>query len=67
MADMNVRREGEAISIETSGLLVVTVGGAMELAVKPAIIGSGVISLFDAWLRPALDSSRPEPRLQPGG
>ncbi|MGC0785768.1 UNVERIFIED_ORG: LysR family transcriptional regulator [Pantoea agglomerans] len=65
MADWTFSHEGEEISVETSGPLVVSVGGAMDLAVEAAIAGSGVIYLFDEWLRPALDSGRLEPLLQP--
>lgn len=65
MADWTFSHKGEEISVETSGPLVVSVGGAMDLAVEAAIAGSGVIYLFDEWLRPALDSGRLEPLLQP--
>lgn len=65
MADWTFSCDGEEISIETRGPLVVTVGGAMDLAVEAAIAGSGVIYLFDEWLRPALDSGQLEPLLQP--
>lgn len=65
MADWTFSHEGEEISVETSGPLVVSVGGAMDLAVEAAIAGSGVIYLFDEWLRPALDSGRLDPLLQP--
>lgn len=65
MADWTFSREGKEISVETRGPLVVTVGGAMDLAVEAAIAGSGVIYLFDEWLRPALDNGRLEPLLQP--
>lgn len=65
MADWTFSREGKEISVETRGPLVVSVGGAMDLAVEAAIAGSGVIYLFDEWLRPALDNGRLEPLLQP--
>jgi len=65
MADWTFSCDGEEISVETGGPLVVTVGGAMDLAVDAAIAGSGVIYLFDEWLRPALDSGKLEPLLQP--
>ena len=65
MADWTFSREGKEVSVETRGPLVVTVGGATDLAVEAAIAGSGVIYLFDEWLRPALDNGRLEPLLQP--
>ncbi|WP_285721760.1 MULTISPECIES: LysR family transcriptional regulator [unclassified Pantoea] len=65
MADWTFSCDGEEISVETRGPLEVTVGGAMDLAVEAAIAGSGVIYLFDEWLRPAMESGRLEPLLQP--
>lgn len=58
-------REGEIIKVEPSGRLVVRVGAATDLAVEAAIAGSGVIFLFEDWLRPHLDSGALEPVLQP--
>ena len=49
-------RDGEIVRIEPRGPLVVQVGGATDLAVDAAIAGLGVISLFEDWLRPHLDS-----------
>ena len=57
-------RDGETIKVDTSGPLIVRIGGAVELAVDAAVAGSGVIYLFEDWLRPHLDSGALEPVLQ---
>lgn len=57
-------REGEVIRIEPTGPFIVSVGGATDLAVHAAIAGSGVILLFEDWIRPYLDSGALEAILQ---
>lgn len=57
-------RNGETIKVDTSGPLIVRIGGTVELAVDAAVAGSGVIYLFEDWLRPHLDSGALEPVLQ---
>jgi len=44
---------------------VVSVGSAVDLAVEAAIAGSGIVYLFEEWLRPAFESGKLEPLLQP--
>ena len=58
-------REGEIVRVDPSGPLVVRLGAAVDLAVSAAIDGLGVISLFEDWLRPALDDGRLTPVLEP--
>lgn len=55
----------ESISLQVNGSLIVSVGGAMDLAVDTAVAGGGVIYLFEEWLRPALESGKLLPILQP--
>jgi DNA-binding transcriptional LysR family regulator len=43
----------------------VSLGTATELAVEAAIAGTGIIYLFEDWLRPYLDSGVLEPVLEP--
>lgn len=58
-------RDGEVVRIDPSGPLIVQVGGATDLAVDAAIAGTGIILLFEDWLRPHLDSGALEPVLEP--
>ena len=57
-------RAGEIVRVEPRGPLIVQVGGATDLAVDAAISGVGIISLFEDWLRPHLDSGVLEPLLE---
>jgi len=57
-------RAGETVRIEPSGPLLVQVGAATDLAVDAAIAGTGVIYLFEDWLRPHFDSGALEPILE---
>ena len=56
-------RDGQIIRIEPQGPLVVSVAGAIDLAVDMAIAGVGVVTLFEDWLRPHLSSGALEPVL----
>jgi DNA-binding transcriptional LysR family regulator len=58
-------RDGEIISLDPSGPLVVRIGGAVDLAVQAAIDGLGIIHLFEDWIRPHLESGALEPVLEP--
>lgn len=58
-------RDGELLLIEPTGPLLVSVGGATDLAVDAAIAGTGVVFLFDAWLQPHFDRGALEPVLEP--
>lgn len=56
-------RDGEIVRIEPRGPLIAGVSGAADLVVDMAVAGSGVVSLFEDWLRPLLDDGRLEPVL----
>ena len=58
-------RNGETVRIEPKGPLLVSAGAASDLAVDAAIAGTGIVSLFEAWLRPHFESGRLEPVLKP--
>ena len=58
-------RDGEVVRVEPTGPLIVSVGAAIDLAVDAAVAGSGIIHLFEDWLRPYLDSGALEPVLEP--
>jgi DNA-binding transcriptional LysR family regulator len=57
--------DGDVVRIDPAGPLIVSVGGSIDLAVDAAIAGTGIISLFEDWLRPHLESGALEPVLQP--
>ena len=58
-------RDGEVVRVDPTGPLTVRIGGAVDLAVQTAIDGLGIVSLFEDWLRPHLDSGALEPVLEP--
>jgi DNA-binding transcriptional LysR family regulator len=58
-------RNGEIVRVDPKGPLLVSAGAATDLAVDAAIAGTGIISLFEDWLRPHLDSGALEPVLKP--
>lgn len=57
-------RDGAVVRVEPTGPLLVSVGAATELAVEAAVAGTGIIALFEDWLRPHLDSGALEPVLE---
>ena len=57
-------RDGEVVTVDPSGPLLVSTGAA-DLAVDAAIAGTGIIKIFEDWLRPYLDSGALEPVLEP--
>ncbi|HEX4183987.1 MAG TPA: LysR substrate-binding domain-containing protein [Caulobacteraceae bacterium] len=58
-------REGEVVRVDPTGPLVVRPGAAADLLVSAAIAGLGVISLFEDWLAPALESGALASVLEP--
>lgn len=58
-------RDGETLRVRVEGSLVVSIGGAMDLAVESAVQGSGIVYLFEAWLHPAFEQGLLEPVLEP--
>ncbi len=57
-------REGEVVRVNPQGPLLVSVGAATDLAVEAAIAGTGIVALFEDWLRPHLDGGALEPVLE---
>jgi DNA-binding transcriptional LysR family regulator len=64
MTPWEFERDDQVVKLETTGPLIVSAGGATDLAVGSAIAGTGVITLFEDWLRPYLDSGALEPVLE---
>jgi DNA-binding transcriptional LysR family regulator len=56
-------RDGEVVRVEPTGPLLVSVT-ASDLAVSAAIAGMAVVTHFEEWLRPHLDSGALEPILE---
>jgi DNA-binding transcriptional LysR family regulator len=65
MTAWEFERDGEVVRVDPAGPLLVQVGAATDLAVDAAIAGTGIIYLFEDWLRPHLDSRALEPVLEP--
>ncbi len=64
-APWEFERDGEIVRVDPTGPLIVRVGGATDLAVDSAISGTGIVCLFEDWLRPHIDSGALEPILEP--
>ncbi|MBA1344349.1 MULTISPECIES: LysR family transcriptional regulator [Rhizobium] len=64
-APWEFERDGEIVRVDPTGPLIVRVGGATDLAVDAAISGTGIVCLFEDWLRPHIDSGVLEPLLEP--
>ncbi|KGF78244.1 LysR family transcriptional regulator [Massilia sp. JS1662] len=58
-------REGETITIDPPGQLLVQVGGALDLKIDAAVAGTGIVYLFEDWLRPYIERGQLEPVLEP--
>ncbi len=58
-------RHGEVVRVDPTGPLLVRVGSATDLAVEAAVAGTGIIHLFEGWLRPYLGSGALQPVLEP--
>lgn len=65
MSPWEFERDGEIVRVDPSGPLLVQVGAATDLAVDAAIAGTGIIYLFEDWLRPYLEDGALEPVLEP--
>jgi DNA-binding transcriptional LysR family regulator len=65
MTPWEFERDGEVVRVDPVGPLLVSVGTATDLAVDAAIAGTGIICLFEDWLRPYLDNGALEPVLEP--
>ena len=58
-------REGEIISVDPTGPLIVRVGGGVDLVVQAAVDRLGIVCLFQGWLEPDQASGALEPVLEP--
>jgi len=58
-------RDGEVVKVDVTGPLTVSLGGATDLLVDVAIAGTGIVPLFEHWLRPHFESGALERVLEP--
>lgn len=58
-------RNGEVIKVDVTGPLTVSLGGATDLLVDAAVAGTGIVPLFEDWLRPHFESGALQPVLEP--
>ncbi|MRG91432.1 LysR family transcriptional regulator [Polyangium spumosum] len=58
-------RDGETLKVDPKGTLVVLFGGGTEFAVEAAVAGSGILYLFEDWLRPFFERGELLPVLEP--
>ena len=65
MTPWEFERHGAVVRVDPTGPLIVQAGGAADLAVDAAIAGTGIVYLFEDWLRPHLDRGALEPILEP--
>jgi DNA-binding transcriptional LysR family regulator len=64
MTSWEFERGGEVLRVDPTGPLIVQVGAAADLAVDAAIAGTGIVYLFEDWLRPYFNSNALEPVLE---
>jgi DNA-binding transcriptional LysR family regulator len=65
MTPWEFERDGQVVRIDPGGPLLVSVGTATDLAVEAAVAGSGIIYIFEDWLRSYFASGALEPVLEP--
>ena len=65
VAQWEFEQGDEKIVIKPRGPLVVRIGITADLMVDTALAGSGIVCLFEDWLRPHLDSGALVPVLEP--
>jgi DNA-binding transcriptional LysR family regulator len=63
IAPWEFERDGEVVRVDPTGPLLVGIS-ASDLAVSAAIAGIGIVSHFEDWLRPHLNSGALEPVLE---
>jgi len=65
MGPWEFEKDGEVVVVDPTGPLVVQAGAAVDLKVDVAIAGTGILFLFEDWLRPHFASGALEPVLEP--
>jgi len=57
-------RDGEEVVVDPTGPMIVRIGGGTDLAVDVALAGTGIVYLFEDWLRPFFERGDLEPVLE---
>lgn len=65
VAAWEFERDGEIVAVNPTGPLVVSIASAADLVVEAAVAGSGIVYLFEEWLRPYFDRGVLKPVLEP--
>ncbi|MGC1448122.1 MAG: LysR family transcriptional regulator [Xanthobacteraceae bacterium] len=65
MPPWEFERDGKVVRVDPTGPLLVGIGGASDLAVEAAVAGTGIIYIFEDWLRPHFKSGALEAVLEP--
>jgi len=65
MPPWEFQRGKERLQVDPSGPLLVQIGGAVDLSVDAAVAGTGIVYLFEDWLRPCFELGTLEPILEP--
>jgi DNA-binding transcriptional LysR family regulator len=65
MTPWEFERDGEVVLVDPTGPLIVRAGGATDLAIDAALAGTGIVHVFEDWIRPHLQSRALEPVLEP--
>jgi DNA-binding transcriptional LysR family regulator len=65
MVPWEFERDGEVVNVEPTGPLLVQAGGAVDLGIAAAVAGTGIVHIFEDWVRPHLERGELEPVLQP--
>ncbi len=63
LTEWSFARDGEEVSVAPVGRMTVSTQ-ASELAISAAIAGLGIVTIFEDWLRPALNDGRLVPVLE---
>jgi DNA-binding transcriptional LysR family regulator len=64
MTVWELERSDEMVKLDVTGPLTVQVGGGIDLLIAAAIAGTGIMTLFEDWLRPHFASGALEPVLE---